>query len=83
METMADDMRYLVHQSGLTNIIPLEDAGAVKMNSASSKNKGHTQEDGNKVPKYMAQLSPSQKKNLFHLYKFDFDLFNYSPDEFP
>jgi chondroitin 4-sulfotransferase 11 len=71
-ETLDEDQRYLIERAGLIGIIRPE-----------HKNSGKGHKNTNELlMSYYAQLSKSQVKGLYQLYKYDFELFDYSPTEY-
>ncbi|KAG5678472.1 hypothetical protein PVAND_008142 [Polypedilum vanderplanki] len=71
-ETLDEDQRYLIEKAGLAGIIRPE-----------HKNSGKGQKNTKELlMSYYAQLTKSQVKGLYQLYKYDFELFDYSPTEY-
>ncbi|XP_060516826.1 carbohydrate sulfotransferase 11-like isoform X2 [Cylas formicarius] len=65
-ETLQEDQMYLINKAGLNNIIKPQWKNA---------GKGATMLQ---IEKYYSQLTRSQILQLYHIYRFDFELFNYS-----
>lgn len=70
-ETLDEDQRYLIEKAGLTGVIKAE-----HRNMGKGKN---TQE---LLTSYYAQLTKSQVKGLYQIFKHDFEIFDYSPNEY-
>ncbi|XP_070499217.1 carbohydrate sulfotransferase 11 [Chironomus tepperi] len=70
-ETLDEDQRYLIEKAGLTGIIKPE-----HRNSGKGKNTNEI------LMSFYAQLTKSQVKGLYNVFRHDFELFDYSPDEF-
>lgn len=70
-ETLAEDQRYLIEKAGLGNVIKPE-----------HKNSGKGKNTNELLMIHYAQLTKSQVKGLHEVFKYDFELFDYSPDEF-
>ncbi len=71
-ETFADDIKYIVLSGRLEDVLPAKDFSIQRNSMASSSNR-------TKI--YFDQLSYEQKQSLYDLYKIDFEMFGYSPDE--
>ena len=71
MDTMNEDLRYIILKSNLQKVLKLEDVLAIHVRSTS-----HTH---NETLEYFAKLSTKDVKTLYDIYKDDFDLFNFSP----
>ncbi|KAG5877033.1 hypothetical protein JTB14_006514 [Gonioctena quinquepunctata] len=65
-ETLQEDQMYLIEMAHLGHLIQPEWKNA---------GKGTTE---NQVYKYYSQLTRSQILQLYHIYRYDFELFNYS-----
>ncbi|XP_057663029.1 carbohydrate sulfotransferase 11-like [Diorhabda carinulata] len=65
-ETLQEDQMYLIKLAKLENIIQPE-----------WKNPGRGSTE-NQIQKYYSQLTRSQIFQLYHIYRYDFELFNYS-----
>nr|XP_023023217.1 carbohydrate sulfotransferase 11-like [Leptinotarsa decemlineata] len=65
-ETLQEDQQYLIEMAHLGHLIRPEWRNAGKGNT------------GNQVAKYYSQLTRSQILQLYHIYRYDFELFNYS-----
>ncbi|XP_018322881.1 carbohydrate sulfotransferase 11 isoform X1 [Agrilus planipennis] len=79
-ETLEEDQNYIIHQAGLEGIIKPE---------WRNRGKGITTEQ---INKYYSELTRTQILHLYNVYRYDFELFNYSlsgfievgkPDEDP
>lgn len=70
-ETLEEDQRYLIEKAGLRDIIRPE-----------HKNSGKGKNTNELLMSYYAQLTKSQVKGLYEVFKYDFELFDYRPDEF-
>lgn len=70
-ETLDEDQRYLIEKASLTNLIKPE-----------HKNSGKGKHTNDQLMSHYAQLTKSQVKGLHELFKFDFELFDYSASEF-
>lgn len=70
-ETLDEDQRYLIEKASLNGVIKPE-----HKNSGKGKN---TQE---LLMSYYAQLKKSQVKGLYEIFKFDFEVFDYNPNEY-
>lgn len=70
-ETLEEDQRYLIEKAGLTGIIKPE-----------HRNTGKGKNTNDIIMNYYAQLTKSQVKGLYQLYKHDFEIFDYDPEEF-
>jgi chondroitin 4-sulfotransferase 11 len=70
-ETLDEDQRYLIEKAGLGNVIKPE-----------HKNSGKGKNTNELLMSHYAQLTRSQVKGVFEIFKYDFELFDYSPDEF-
>lgn len=67
MESLQDDQVYLIRKAHLESIIKPE-----------WKNPGKGRTTKQLVDNYYAQLTKGQIKQLYNIYKYDFDLFNYT-----
>ena len=70
-ETLDEDQRYLIERAALENVIKPE-----------HKNSGKGKNTNEMLISHYAQLTKSQVKGLYEVFKYDFELFDYSPDEF-
>lgn len=70
-ETLEEDQRYLIDKAGLGNVIKPE-----------HKNSGKGKKTNELLMSHYAQLTKSQVKGIFQIFKYDFELFDYSPNEF-
>ena len=71
LDTMSEDLRYIILKSNLQKVLKLEDVLAVHERSTM-----HTHDE---TLAYFAKLSTKDVKTLYEIYKNDFDLFNFSP----
>ena len=71
LEDSADDVAYIAAKLNLTSFLP-------ELSKTRNKTKGKKSNDW--VKSYMSQLSKEQKEKLFELYKLDFALFGYEPE---
>ncbi len=71
METFDDDVRYVLALTGLDQELNLPDETNIRLNKASG--------DEDRTRRYFAQLDKDRKERLFQLYKYDFEMFGYSP----
>lgn len=71
METLQEDQVYLIKQAHLENIIKPE-----------WKNHGKGRQTKQLIDGYYSQLTRGQIKDLYHIYRYDFELFNYTIDEY-
>ncbi|GJQ80792.1 hypothetical protein Trydic_g9383 [Trypoxylus dichotomus] len=65
-ETLQEDQEYLIYKAGLQDIIKPE---------WKNSGKGMTAQQ---VDKYYSQLTRAQILQLYHIYRYDFELFNYT-----
>jgi len=70
-ETLEEDQRFLIDKAGLSTAIRPE-----------HKNSGKGKNTNELLLSYYAQLTKSQVKGLFQVFKYDFELFDYNPDEY-
>lgn len=70
-ETLEEDQRYLIEKAGLGSVIKPE-----------HKNSGKGKNTNEMLMTHYAQLSKSQVKGLYKVFKYDFEVFDYSPVEF-
>ena len=71
LDTMSEDLRYIILKSNLQKVLKLEDVLSVHELS--------TQHTHDETLAYFAKLSTKDVKTLYEIYKNDFDLFNFSP----
>ena len=72
LETWNDDINYIIRKRGLEKVLPLQKADSSHYHS--------TNQNTNKMTKfYFSKLSKTQKENLYHMFRLDFELFNYDP----
>lgn len=69
-ETLEEDQRYLINKVGLGSVIKPE-----HMNTG----KGNTNQH---LMNQYAELTKSQVRGLYEFFKYDFELFDYTADEF-
>lgn len=69
-ETLEEDQDYIIKQAGLQDIIKPQWKNA---------GRGSTTDE---ISKYYSQLTRSQILHLYHIYRFDFELFDYSLNEY-
>ena len=72
LEDFVDDVTYIATKLNLTTLVP-------ELSNTNRMTKGKKGND--RVKNYMSQLSAHQKKKLFELYKLDFALFGYDPED--
>jgi chondroitin 4-sulfotransferase 11 len=70
-ETLEEDQRYLIEKAGLSGIIKPE-----------HKNSGKGRHTKELLMSYYAQLTKTQVKELYAMFKHDFELFDYNPTEY-
>lgn len=70
-ETLDEDQRYLIDKASLGNVIKPE-----------HKNTGKGKNTNEMLMNQYGQLTKSQVKGLYQVFKYDFEIFDYSPDEF-
>lgn len=70
-ETLDEDQRFLIDKAGLANVIRPE-----------HKNSGKSKSTNEMLMSHYAQLTKSQVRGLHQVFKYDFELFDYSSDEF-
>lgn len=70
-ETLEDDQKYLIEKAELQNVI-----------SPQWKNSGKGKSTKDLVLKYYSELTRSQVEKLYEFFRYDFELFNYSYDEY-
>ncbi len=77
METFNDDMKYIAMVAGLGHIAAdmRESANGVRLNAAPHK-------EGDRTHVYFDQLNYERRFKLYQLYKYDFEFFDYSPDDY-
>ena len=71
METWNDDLDYIIRKRGLEKVLPLPKA-AKNCHSSKLSTKEMTKE-------YFDTLSQRQKEDLYHMFRLDFEMFNYDP----
>lgn len=70
-DTLEEDQIYLIEKAGLGNVIKPE-----------HKNSGKGKNTNEHLMNQYAQLTKSQVLGLYQIFKYDFELFDYSPDDF-
>lgn len=70
-ETLYEDQQYLIHKAGLTHLIKPE-----------RKNIGKGKNTSELLKKYYSTLTPRQIKEIYDIFKFDFELFGYHPETY-
>ncbi|XP_034947671.1 carbohydrate sulfotransferase 11-like isoform X1 [Chelonus insularis] len=70
-ETLQDDQNYIIKHVHLEHLIKPE-----------WKNPARGAQTKDVMKKYFVQLSKSQITDLYEMFKYDFELFNYSPSEY-
>lgn len=70
-ETLDEDQRFLIDKAGLGSVIRPE-----------HKNSGKSKSTNEMLMSHYAQLTKSQVRGLHQVFKYDFELFDYSTDEF-
>ncbi|GFG39349.1 hypothetical protein Cfor_08302 [Coptotermes formosanus] len=68
-ETLQEDQNYLIHQAGLQDIIRPE-----------WKNPAKGRTTAELISSYYSQLTTAQILQLYHIYRYDFELFSYNLD---
>ena len=71
METWNDDLNYIVQKRGLEKVLNVKKADT----------KSHTSKVSTKemTKEYFGTLSQKQKEDLYHMFRLDFEMFNYDP----
>ena len=72
METWNDDLYYIIRKRGLQKVLSLEKVAASHHHATKQSTKEMTKE-------YFKTLSQEQKESLQHMYRLDFEMFNYDP----
>lgn len=70
-ETLDEDQRFLIEKAGLGSAIRPE-----------HKNSGKGKHTNELLMSHYAQLTKSQVQGLYQVFKYDFELFDYSPNNF-
>ena len=88
VESFEEDVMYVIIKANLTEKIPLDDAGLRKKTFTTSRtisdeklNKEGLIIASNRTFEYFRPLEKTLIKDLYRLYKFDFDMFEYSIKE--
>ena len=71
MEKWNDDLNYIVRKRGLEKVLKVKKADT----------KSHTSKVSTKemTKEYFDTLSQKQKEDLYHMFRLDFEMFNYDP----
>ena len=73
METWNDDINYIIRKRGLENVLPLQ-----KTNISHHSSKEHIHRSTKEMTKeYFNTLNQKQKEDLYHMFRLDFEMFNY------
>ena len=73
LESWNDDLDYIILKRGLENVLPLQ--------KAKNSHYHPTKQNTSKMTKeYFSMLSKKQKEDLYHMFRIDFELFNYDPE---
>jgi Sulfotransferase family len=70
-ETLDEDQKYLIHRAKLENLI-----------TPQWKNSGKGKNTQDLLMKYYAELTQKQVHAVYELFRYDFELFDYSPKAF-
>lgn len=71
-ETLEDDQRYLIEKAGLSKL-------GVR---PEHKNPGKGKHTNESLVNSFSELTTSQVRGLYEIFKYDFEIFDYSPDAF-
>ena len=71
METWNDDLDYIIQKRGLEKVLPFQKAN-ISHHASNIGTKEITKE-------YFNTLSQKQKEDLYHMFRLDFEMFNYDP----
>ena len=72
METWNDDLNYIIQKRGLEKVLPFQ--------KLKISHDHPTKQNTSKMTKqYFSKLSKQQKVDLYHMFRIDFELFNYDP----
>ena len=77
LETWNDDVSYIIRKRGLEKVLPLQKACNLKHHSAKKERDQSTKQ---MTKAYFSKLNKKQKEALYHMYRMDFELFNYDPN---
>ena len=72
METWNDDLNYIIRKRGLEQVLPLQKANTSHLHASRHNTTEMTKE-------YSNTLSQKQKDDLYHMFRLDFEMFNYDP----
>ena len=72
METWNDDLNYIIRKRGLQKVLPLQKADNLHFHASKQNTEQMTKE-------YFSKLSRKQKEDLYHMFRMDFEMFNYDP----
>ena len=72
METWNDDLYYIIRKRGLEKVLSMEKVATSHHHATEHSTKEMTKE-------YFKTLSQEQKEGLYHMYRMDFEMFNYDP----
>jgi len=70
-ETLDEDQQYLIFKAGLSHLIEPQ-----------KKNIGKGKNTSELLKKYYTTLTPRQIHEIYEIFKYDFELFDYQPEEF-
>ena len=74
-ETWNDDIDYIIRKRGLEKVLPLQ-----KAHIAHHASKEYMHQSTEEMAKeYFNTLSQKQKEDLYHMFRLDFEMFNYDP----
>ena len=73
LETWNDDINYIIRKRGLEQVLPLQNANSSHRHASRHNTKEMTKE-------YFNTLSQKQKEDLYHMFRLDFEMFNYDPN---
>ena len=77
LETWNDDLNYIIRKRGLEKVLPLQRAKNLHLHSAKQERYQNTQE---MTKAYFSKLNEKQKEALYHMFRIDFEMFNYDPN---
>ena len=72
METWNEDFNYIIRKAGLEKLLPLQQDDSLHYHSSKQNTEKMTKA-------YFSKLSKKQKEDLYHMFRMDFDMFNYDP----
>ena len=79
LETFDEDVNYIILKNGLEHILPVENAKKVKLNTTSRKSKTNKKKES---LTYFSKLTKEQIKELYQIYKIDFEMFGYEASDY-